>query len=42
MTVSLCGQEDIKEPGTAEKPAVENTESIRRAEEELEYSAQAP
>lgn len=42
MTVSLCGQKDIKELDTAEEPAVENTESIRRAEEELEYSAQAP
>lgn len=42
MTVSLCGQEDIKELGTAEEPAVENTDSIERAEEELEYSTQAP
>jgi len=42
MTVSLCGQEDIKEVGTAEEPAMENTDSIERAEEELEYSTQAP
>ena len=42
MTVSLCGQEDIKELGTAEEPAMENTDSIERAEEELEYSTQAP
>ena len=42
MTVSLSGQEDIKEVGTAEEPAMENTDSIERAEEELEYSTQAP
>ena len=42
MTVSLCGQEDIKELGPAEEPAMENTDSIERAEEELEYSTQAP